>query len=102
MTEPTITPPPIEAGDITRLHLVAQLAALLAQVDDTSTPAEIAREASALVCRSTPEMRQAAAEDLERVMAGPNSRTVAYAARAAAAFIRSLDPERRQPEGGAL
>lgn len=98
MTEPTITPPSLEAGDLTRLHLVAHLAALLAHADDTSTPAEIAREADALVRRSTPEMRQAAAEDLERIAWNTEARRNA---RAAAAFIRSLDPERRrQPEAG--
>ena len=96
MTAPETIAPSLESGDMTRLGLVAQLAVLLSQVDEDSSPAEIAHEAGVLVCHSTPGMRRFAAKDLEALAAMRSSGSLTAhrisAARAAAAFLRSLDP----------
>jgi hypothetical protein len=91
-TVPTSTPPSIEGGDIPRLALVAQLAALLSLAGgDGYSSRQAHQEAAHLVCRASPEDRRAAADYLDRDAERLDQLPRARWCRAAAAYLRGLD-----------
>lgn len=89
---PPIPPPSIESADLSRLHITANLAALLALADESADTAAVHREAAFLV-RAPADVRRKAADDLDtsaRLERGEGARWK----RAAAAFVRGLDAPR--------
>ena len=93
---------PIEAGDLPRLHLVAMLAAALANAGLTLTPRESAEVASDLVCRGKSANGATVAawvtlcERTERDWYDLGKHAEAHSARAAGAILATLDPPPRR------
>lgn len=93
---------PVEAGDLPRLHLVAMLAAALANAGLTLTPRESAEVASDLVCRGESKDGSPVAfwvtlcARAERELRGNGANAEARSARAAGAILATLDPAPRR------